>query len=66
MGKLLLAILCLGAALAVATSVYARGGTYHHPEPYAVHSDEHKTHNWAPVIVYSADHSHYHLTYRQR
>ena len=66
MGKLLLAILCLGAALAVATSGYARGGTYHHPEPYAVQSDGHKTHSWAPVIMYSAEHGHYHLTYHQR
>jgi hypothetical protein len=38
-------------------------GTYHHAEPYAVHPDRHKTHSWAPVIVYSLAHGHYHLTY---
>jgi hypothetical protein len=40
-----------------------KGGTYHHPEPYVVHPDKHKTHSWAPVIVYSSEHGHYHLTY---
>jgi hypothetical protein len=62
MSKLPLSVLCAAAALAVATSAYARG-TYHHSEPYVVHSDEHKTHGWAPVKVYSAAHGHYHLTY---
>jgi hypothetical protein len=36
---------------------------YHHSEPYFVHADKHKTHSWKPVIVYSAAHGHYHLTY---
>jgi hypothetical protein len=50
-------------ALAIASSADARGGTYHHSEPYFVHADKHKTHSWKPVIVYSAAHGHYHLTY---
>jgi len=41
----------------------AARGTYHHSEPYVVHPDKHKTHSWAPVIVYSPEHHHYHLTY---
>jgi hypothetical protein len=63
MGKVSLSMLCGAAALAMTASADARGGTYHHPEPYAVHSDRHKTHSWAPVIVYSPQHGHYHLTY---
>ena len=62
MGKLSVLLLCLGAALAIATSADARG-TYHHSEPYVVHPDKHKSHNWAPVKVYSPAHHHYHLTY---
>ena len=27
------------------------------------HPDRHKTHSWAPVIVYSPEHGHYHKTY---
>jgi hypothetical protein len=53
MGKL--SLLCAAAGFAIATSAYARGGTYHHPEPYVVHPDRHKTHSWAPVIVYSPE-----------
>jgi hypothetical protein len=63
MGKLLLSGLYAAVALAIATSAHARGGTYHHSEPYAVHPDRHKTHSWAPVVVYSPEHGHYHLTY---
>jgi hypothetical protein len=63
MGKLLLSALCSAVALAIATSACAKGGTYHHPEPYVQHSDAHKTHSWAPVIVYSPEHGHYHKTY---
>lgn len=62
MGKLSLWILCFCAALAIATSAHARG-TYHHAEPYFVHPDPHKTHSWTPVVVYSQEHGHYHLTY---
>jgi hypothetical protein len=62
-GKLSLSVLCSAIALAIATSAYAKGGTYHHAEPYVVHPDKHKTHSWAPVMVYSAAHGHYHLTY---
>ena len=62
MGKLSLSTLCIAALLAAATDASARG-TYHHSEPYAVHPDAHKTHSWAPVIVYSPEHHHYHLTY---
>ena len=62
-GKPSLSLLCIGAALAVATGAYAKGGTYHHPEPYVVHPDKHKTHSWAPVIVYSPEHHHDHQTY---
>jgi hypothetical protein len=51
MGKLFLSMLCGAAALAMATSADARGGTYHHPEPYVVHFDGHKTHSWTPVRV---------------
>ena len=39
MGKLSLSLLCTAAGFAIATSAYARGGTYHHPEPYVVHPD---------------------------
>ena len=42
MGKLSLWMLCFCAALAIATSAYAKGGTYHHPEPYVVHPDAHR------------------------
>jgi hypothetical protein len=64
MGKLSLSILlCFGAAFAIATSVCAKGGTDHHPEPYVEHPDRHKTHSWAPVIVYSPEHHHYHKTF---
>jgi hypothetical protein len=56
-------VLCAAVALAIASSADARGGTYHHSEPYFVHADKHKTHSWKPVIVYSAAHGHYHLTY---
>jgi hypothetical protein len=62
MRKLSLSVLCAAAALAIATNAYARG-TYHHSEPYAVHPDKHKTHRWEPVVVYSPEHGHYHLTY---
>jgi hypothetical protein len=62
MGKLSLSILCLGATLAVATGAYAHGA-YHHREAYVEHPDRHKTHSWAPVIVYSPEHGHYHKTY---
>jgi hypothetical protein len=55
-------IMCVGVVLAIAPAVHA-AGTYHHPEPYVVHPDRHKTHSWAPVIVYSPKHGHYHLTY---
>ena len=57
-----LSIMCVGVVLAIAPAAHA-GGTYHHPEPYVVHPDRHKTHSWAPVIVYSPKHGHYHLTY---
>jgi len=62
MGKLSLSMLCGAAALAMAASADARG-TYHHPEPYVVNSDGHKTHSWASVVVYSSKHGHYHLTH---
>jgi hypothetical protein len=62
MGKLSFWILCFGAMLAIATSACARG-TYHHSEPYVEHPDKHKFHSWAPVIVYSPEHGHYHKTY---
>jgi hypothetical protein len=35
------------------------------PRP-VVHPDKPKTHRWAPVIVYSPEHHHYHLTYPPR
>jgi hypothetical protein len=63
MGRLSLSMLCFAAALVVATSGHAKGGTYHHSDPYFVHPDPHKTHSYAPVVVYSAQHHHYHLTY---
>jgi hypothetical protein len=63
MGKVSLSALCAAAALAIAASAYAKGGTYHHAEPYVEHPDRHKTHSWAPVIVYSSVHHHYHKTY---
>jgi hypothetical protein len=63
MGKLSLSVLCTAVSFAIAASAYARGGTYHHPEPYVEHPDKHKTHSWAPVIVYSSAHGHYHKTY---
>lgn len=61
MGKLSPSILCFGAVLVIATSAFARG-TYHHSEPYVEHPGRHKTQCWASVIVYSAEHHHYHKT----
>ena len=66
MGKLSPLVLCVATGVAIATSACARGGTYHHPEPYVVHPDRHKTHSWAPVKEYSPEHGHYHLTYHPR
>jgi hypothetical protein len=60
MSKPLLWVLCAAAALA---SAHARG-TYHHSEPYVEHPDKHKGDSWAPVIVYSPEHHHYHKTHR--
>ncbi len=70
MGKLWLGMLCfgmtlgmaLGLALGLAASANARG-TYHHSEPYYVQPDPHRTHGWAPVVGYSPEHGHYHLTH---
>jgi len=59
-GKVSLSILCFGAALAIATSAYAKGGAYHHSEPHPVYPDRHKTDSWAPVVVYPPQHRHYH------
>jgi hypothetical protein len=56
MGKLPLLMLGSAVALSIAASAYARGGTYHNREPYVEHSCGHKT----GVIVYSAEHHHYH------
>jgi hypothetical protein len=61
--KVSITLLCAAGALAIATSANAKGGTYHHQEPYVEHPDKHKTHSWAPVIVYSPAHGHYHKTY---
>jgi len=63
MGKLAPLMLGSATALIIATSVYARGGTYHSRDPYVVHSGTHKTHSGVPVVVYSAEHHHYHLIY---
>ena len=58
--RLFPAIVCL---MVVAGNTAMARGTYHHPESYVEHPDMHKTHSWAPVIVYSAEHGHYHKTY---
>jgi hypothetical protein len=63
MRKASITLLCAASALAITTSASARGGTYHHQEAYVEHPDKHKTHSWAPVIVYSPEHGHYHKTY---
>jgi hypothetical protein len=63
MRKLSLGVLCIGMALAIATSAHARGGSYHQAEPVFISTDEHKTHRRAPVVRYSPEHRHYHLTY---
>jgi hypothetical protein len=57
--RLFLAIACL---IVAGHTAMARG-TYHRSEPYVEHPDKHKTHSWAPVIVYSSAHGHYHKTY---
>ena len=61
--KLWLWVLCVGMALTISGGADARGGTYHPPEPYFIHPDQHKTHQRAPVAQYSPEHRHYHLTY---
>jgi hypothetical protein len=66
MGRLSLSILCFGAALAVVTSAYAKGGAYTHSEPHPVYPDRHKTDGWAPVIVYPPTHRHYRPSYYYR
>jgi hypothetical protein len=60
--RLFLAIVCF--MVIVGHTAMARG-TYHRSEPYVDHTstDKHKTHSWAPVIVYSPAHGHYHKTY---
>ncbi len=63
MRKLSLWMLCIGMGLAIATSAHARGGSYHHHDPVFIPADKHKTHQRAPVVLYSPDHHHYHLTY---
>jgi hypothetical protein len=63
MRELAISIICISAALAVATNAYARGGTYGRAEPVFIPADKHKTHHRAPVVVYSPEHAHYHLTY---
>ena len=63
MRKLSLGILCIGMALAIATNAWARGGTYQHHEPVFIPADKHKAHRYAPVVRYSPEHGHYHLTY---
>jgi len=63
MRKLSLWMLCIGMALAIATSAHARGGSYHHRDPVFIAPDKHKTHQRAPVVRYSPAHRHYHLTY---
>jgi len=59
-------VLCVGMALALSTSAYARGGTYHHAGPVFIPVDKHKTHHRAPVVQYSPEHLHYHLTYHPK
>jgi hypothetical protein len=66
MRKLSLGLLCVGMALTISGSANARGGTYHHSEPYVVHPDPHKTHRQPPVVQYSPEHHHYHLTYHPK
>jgi hypothetical protein len=63
MGKLSSWFLCIGIATAIATTAFARGGTYNRAEPVFIPPDKHKTHHRAPVVVYSPEHQHYHLTY---
>jgi hypothetical protein len=63
MRKLPLFMLCIGVALVFATDAHAKGGSYRHPDPYFTHADKHKTHRNAPVVRYSPEHHHYHLTY---
>jgi hypothetical protein len=61
--KLLLWVLCVGVALVLSPSAHARGGTYHHKDPVFIPPDKHKTHRHVPVVQYSPEHRHYHLTY---
>jgi hypothetical protein len=56
-------MLCMAAALAIATDAFPKGGTYHNSEPYSFHPDNHKTHSRTPAIVWSPEHHHYHVTY---
>jgi hypothetical protein len=62
MRKLSTWLLCISMAAAIAPSAYARG-TYNRSEPVFIPPDKHKTHHRAPVVVYSPQHGHYHLTY---
>lgn len=66
MRKLSIWVLCIGAALAMSGSAYARGGTYNRAEPVFTPPDKHKTHRHPPVAVYSPAHAHYHLTYHPK
>ena len=63
MGELSSWLLCISMVIAVAPDAYARGGTYNRSEPVFIPPDKHKTHHWAPFVVYSPEHRHYHLTY---
>jgi hypothetical protein len=62
MRKILSWLLCISIAVASATSASARG-SYHRAEPVFIPPDKHKTHHRAPVVEYSPEHVHYHLTY---
>ena len=64
MCKLSLSILCIGAALVLSSSAFARGGTYHHAEFVPLKSAT-TTATRVRMIQYSPGHHHYHLTFRQ-
>jgi hypothetical protein len=66
MGKLPLLMLGTVVALSIAASACARGGTYHHPEAHVVHAGGHKIQGGVSVIVYSAEHHHYHKIYEPK
>jgi hypothetical protein len=64
MSRLLIAVICIGVALVIASGAYARGGTYHHAEFVALTaSKEHSSHH-SLIRIKSPPHRHSHITHQ--